>query len=108
MADIPAGQQVRITAPLTVSRIGRVDYEVEYPAGALNRKLYIPKEICEAVLVTEIIADGEIAPDDYKTHIDLAAKAMGYKCDVCGKVCKKKGALIGHKRSHLPKKGKGR
>jgi hypothetical protein len=104
MADIPAGQQVRITAPLTVSRIGRVDYEVEYPAGALNRKLYIPKEICEAVLVTQVFC----APEGIYDGDKLISTPIEYKCDICFKVCKSRIGLAGHKRSHLPKKGKGR
>ena len=49
MGEITKGQQIRITAPLTVTRIGTADLEVEYPAGSINLKLNIPKKICEPI-----------------------------------------------------------
>ena len=81
MADLRVGAEIRIITPLTITRIGTADLEVEYSAGAINKKLYIPKNICEAITITQVIA-------------------AGYKCDICGKICKAAIGLAGHKRSH--------
>lgn len=94
MAELTVGQEIKILVPLTITKIGTCDLEVEYSAGSINKKLYIPKNICEPVLVTEIIAGS------FVTHPIIPQE---YKCEVCGKVLSKKIALAGHMRSHKPK-----
>jgi hypothetical protein len=83
MAELSVGQQIKILVPLVISKIGTADIEVEYPAGGINKKLYIPKNIVEG--------------------IDNQQRQTEYKCDICGKICTAKIALAGHKRSHKSK-----
>ena len=100
MPGIKVGDEITITVPLICTKIGTADLEVEYEAGKIRRKLYLPKNIC----VIKKYANTEIPnfPDasSLKTHQHPEA----YICDICGKVCTAKIALLGHKRSHLPKK----
>jgi hypothetical protein len=103
MSELTVGQEIQIITPLTITKIGTADLEVEYKCGSINKKLYIPKNICEPVLVTAIYTGTpteSVTTTTGNVSTDIQPK---YKCDICGKVCKAKIALAGHMRSHKPK-----
>ncbi len=69
--------------------------------GFLTDEGYIkiqPTVVEASVIPPSVLEEFEVKVDNVQAELKT-----GHQCEVCGKVCKSKVALIGHKRSHVKK-----